>query len=400
MESNSSAPTLGSLEGRKFALVSHEVEGATGFPMSFSAYLQQEGADIVYIKFPFFYSQTKSIWVEKFEGPLLVSQERSWIRFFQPQLLSFAKDFLWLMLKGWTHIRGSEFVLVSNNLLGFGAWILRTLRIIPQFTYLVVDYSPTRFNNSLIQRLYVFLDRFVATRADSVWTMSMAMLEGRERDGKLKLSEVRYRLAPMGNNADFIFKDGVPANDPRDLVYLGNPNAKNVRADLLLHVAKLLHAKGEKFRLIYVGPGDTSFLKKQAESMGLSDLIVFRGSIAEILDLDFYLSQLGIGLAPYDPTLEDNFSKFADPAKIKTYLGCGLPIVTTSVPVNAKELEARGAGFVADFTAEDFAGKILNLWQDKDLYARTRAAAVEMGMDYTYNKIFNRLMREEGLLKK
>lgn len=389
----------GSLEGRKFALVSHEVEGATGFPMSFSTYLQQEGADIVYIKFPFFYSRTKSIWIEKFEGSHLVSKERSWIRFFQPQLLSFAKDFLWLMTVGWTHLRGCEFVLVSDNLLGFAAWILRAFGVIPQFTYLVVDYSPTRFSNSLIQRLYVFLDRLVATKADSVWTMSMAMLEGRERDGKLKLADVRFRLAPMGNNADYIFKEGVVENQPRDLVYVGNPNAKNVRADLLLHAAKLLKSRGEKFRLIFVGPGDTSFLKRQAEAMGIADLTLFRGSIAEILDLDVYLSQLGIGLAPYDPTLKDNFSRFADPAKIKTYLGCGLPIVTTSVPVNARDLEANGAGFIAEFTAESFAEKISKLWADPELYQRTRKSAIAMGMDYTYTKIFNRLMREEGLVR-
>lgn len=383
------------LRGRRFALISHEVEGATGFPMSFAVYLLEAGADIDYLKFPFFYSQTKSIWIEHYRNGQLQFRRRSWIRFFRPELLSFAKDFLWLMTVGWWQIRGADFVLVSNNLLGFAALILRWLGVIPRFTYLVVDYSPTRFSNPWVERIYVALDRLVATRADSVWTMSMAMLEGRARDGKLDLEKVRHRLAPMGNNSDVIFKDGEVPHDMRSLVFVGNPSARNVRADLLLEVAIVLRERGESFCLVFVGPGDTSQLRARCAELGLEDQVVFKGSIAAILDLDRYLSGLGIGLAPYDPGLADNFSRFADPAKIKTYLGCGLPVLTTDVPVISSEVERRGAGFVTPFSAEGFADRVQRLWQD---YPKARASARAMGADFTYDKIFDRLLVEEGLV--
>ncbi len=385
------------LKGRRFALVCHEVEGATGFPMAFSEYLKPAGASVVYIKFPFFYSATKSIWIEKFQAEKLVSRRRSWIRFFQPQLLSFLKDFLWLMLVGWRHIRGAEFVLVSDNLLGFAAWILRALGVIPRFTYLVVDYSPRRFANPLVEWLYLKLDRLVATRADSVWTMSLAMLEGRERDGKLRLQDVRYRLAPMGNQADVLFRNGDVSHDMRQLVYLGNPNAKNVRADLLIEMAHVLKQHGELFRLTFVGPGDTTELRRMAKELEVEDVVEFKGSIATSEELDHFLSHLGVGLAPYDPGLKDNFSKYADPAKIKNYLGCGLPVITTTVPQIAQDVVSRGAGLIAEFSAVDFARQVQTLWHG-DAYKGYRARAISMGQDFTYSKIFQRLLEEEGLI--
>lgn len=350
------------------------------------------------MRFPFFYSQTKSIWVEKFRGEQLLSRRRGWIRFFQPQLLSFAKDLAWLLGWGWVHVRGADFVLVTNNLLGAAALILRKLGIIKHFTYLIVDYSPVRFDNPWVEKLYVFLDREVARRADSVWTMALPMLEGRERDGRFKLTDLNYRIAPMGNYADQLLAGGEPAYVPTDLVYLGNPRAQNVRADLLLDVAKILVARGNQFRLIYVGPGDTSALKARVAELGLTNLVVFHGSIAEPLELERFLAKCGIGLAPYDPNLPGNFSKFADPAKIKTYLGCGLPVITTDVPEFAREVAVQGAGQLSAFTADAFADHIANYWSNPHLYREARKQALGMGREFSWPRIFDRLMREEGTL--
>lgn len=380
----------------KFAFLSHEVEGATGFPENFATYLHQAGAKLTYIKFPFFHSYSKSIWVEKWDGSQMLSRKQSIFRFYQPQLLSFAKDFIWLMTYGWTQIIGSDFVLASNNLNGLAALIFRKLGLIKSFAYLVVDYSPRRFSQGPVEKLYVFLDKLVARNADSVWTMSLAMLEGREKDGRFKMSEVKYRLAPMGNNAHVTFSHGEIPFKKRDLVFVGNPNAKNVRADMLIDVAQMISRQTLDFRLFFVGPGKTEHLEKKAEQLGLKHNVIFKGSIADTLDLEKFMAGCGIGLAPYDPTLKDNFSKFADPSKIKVYLGCSLPIVTTGVPPISKELVANGSGVIAEFTPEDFAFKIIQLWQNDNTYARARKAALQFGQEFSWPKIFDRLMKEEG----
>lgn len=386
-----------SLSHLKFAFLAHEAEGPTGFPAAFAPYLQARGAELVYIKFPFAISHTKSIWIEKWSGERLLWRKRSLVRFFQPQLLSFAKDFVWLMTIGWPHVVGSDFVLVTNNLLGLAALILRKLGLIKSFTYLVVDYSPRRFSQGWAERMYVYLDRLIATKADSVWTMNLEMLAGRERDGRFSLSDVNYRIAPMGNYAHVTFSSGAPPFDPHKLIFIGNPTAKNVRADLLLDAAAEIAKSTRDFKLIFVGPGSPAALIDRARQLGLEDRVEFKGPIPDAIELEHYMAGCGIGLAPYDPNLAGNFSNFADSAKIKTYLGCSLPVITTAVPPIAKDVEANGAGLVAKFSATDFASKIQGLWSDRSRYDQSRSAALKMGREFSWPRIFDRLLREEGL---
>lgn len=386
------------LSNSKVTILAHSVEQTTGFPDAFVDYLNRRKTEIVHIRFPFFFSVSKAIWVDHFVNGELKSRRKSWIRFYQPQLVSFLKDFLWTLTVGVWHVRGSEFVLVTNNLLGLAAWIFRSLGLIGKFTYLVVDYSPRRFANPLVEALYVWLDRFIAYRADSVWTMSMAMLEGRARDGKVKLGKINARLSPVGNNSHLLTAQELAAYAKDDLVYVGNPNAKNVRADLLVEVLAELKRRGRRFRLIFVGPGDVGNLRVLSENLGVESQVVFHGPILEALDLDRFLAKCSIGLAPYDPTLPDNFSRFADPAKIKTYLGAGLPVITTSVPPNAGELETNGAGKVAEFSKEAHADMIESILADDGKYRRMREASYKMGQSYSWPSIFDRLLKEENFL--
>lgn len=384
------------LKGVKFAFLSHETEGATGYPEMLGNYLRECGAKLSHIRFPFFISQTKSIWIEQYDGPTLLSKKRSWIRFYQPQVLSFLKDFLWTLTYGWTQIRGADLLITSNNLNAMAGVILRELGIVKRVVFMMIDYSPKRFDNPVIEAIYRWVDRFAAVHADSCWPIAKSMLDGRVERGTVKYEEVDFCEAPMGTYSHVIFKDGPIAYDKRDLIYVGNPNAKNVRADFLLDMAAYLRDRGEKFRLIFVGPGSSENLQKKAKDLNLDGYVVFRGSVADIIDLEKLCATCGIGLAPYDPYLEGNFSRFADPGKIKNYLGCGLPVVSTVVPPIAKEIEERGAGFMADMTPEEFSAKILKLWNDEALYVNARKQARVMGDEYAWPVIFDRLLEHEG----
>lgn len=384
------------LKGVKFAFLSHETEGATGYPEMLGNYVRECGAKLSHIRFPFFISQTKSIWIEQYDGPKLLSKKRSWIRFYRPQVLSFLKDFLWTLTYGWTQVRGADLLITSNNLNAMAGVILRELGIVKRVVFMMIDYSPKRFDNPIIEAIYRWVDRFAAVHSDSAWPIAVSMLDGRVQRGTVSYDEVEYCEAPMGTYSYLIFKDGEIAYDKRDLVYVGNPNAKNVRADFLLDMAAHLKKRGERFRLIFVGPGDTDNLKVKTKELGLEDCVVFKGSIPEIIDLEKFCATCGIGLAPYDPYLKDNFSRFADPGKIKNYLGVGLPVISTVVPPIAKEIEDRGAGFQADMTTEDFSEKIIKLWNDDELYSRARNEARKMGDEYAWPVIFDKLLAHEG----
>jgi glycosyltransferase involved in cell wall biosynthesis len=309
-------------------------------------------------------------------------------------LLSYLKDLIWTLVVAPRFARGGHFVLTSNNLLGFAALVFRRIGLVDRVTYLIVDYSPRRFGLAPAEWLYRFLDRWVAVHADSVWTMSHAMIQGRVQAGRFREDEVTVRLAPMGNYAHETFRDGVgPAFDMRRLVYVGNPNARNVRADLLIEVVRILR---HEFTLCFVGPGETSHLRRRTEEINAVGSVEFWGSIADPIELERRLATCGVGLAPYDPTLKDNFSQYADPAKIKTYLGSSLPVLSTRVPTIVSELEARGAGEGCDFSAEAFADSIERLWNDPARYGRMRARALEFGREFSWPRIFSALLDQEG----
>jgi glycosyltransferase involved in cell wall biosynthesis len=385
------------IQSLKFTIFSHQLEGATGFPEAMGDFLRASGCQLTYISFPFYLSHSKSIWIERSVGEQRVLRRRSLWRFYKPELLSFAKDLGWLLSIGWWYARGSDLVLANDCLLGFAALVFRQLGLIRRFNYLVVDYSPRRFKNPLAEWLYVRLDRLIAEQADTVWTMSLAMLQARANDGRLDLQQVNYRLAPMGNNCHLTFARGEIAYNKRDIVFVGNVNARNVRADFLLDVLCVLRDRGEACRLLFFGPGEMGHLRIKAEELGIADRVILRGSIPLPTDLERELAACGVGTAPYDPHLENNFSKFADPAKIKTYLGCGLPVISTDVPPIAKELAKSGAGRVAEFTAESFADQIVSLWQSPEVYSTARTQARRMGESYSWPRLFSELLAAEDI---
>ncbi len=363
-------------------------------------YLREHGAKIVHVRFPFFNSQTASIWVEHWDGKKKLSRRRSLVRFYKPELLSFMKDFMWVMTVGWWEVRGADIVICTNNLMGFAGLILRSLGIVKRVNYMMIDYTPQRFGNPVVEKIYRILDRLVTTKADAVWPISVTMLDGRVKAGYVRYDEVKKIVeAPMGTYSHIVFANGAPAYDKRHLVYVGNASGKNVRADVMVDVAGELRDRGEKFKMTFVGGGSTTHLQARVAELKLENHVEFIPPIPGIIDLERYLATCGLGLAPYDPYLKDNFSKFADPGKIKNYLGCALPVISTTVPPIAEELEQTGAGKVADLTPKDFADKIMAYWNDDAGYVRARKEALRLGERYTWPAIFDKMMEQEGLQK-
>ncbi len=92
-------------------------------------------------------------------------------------------------------------------------------------------------------------------------------------------------------------------------------------------------------------------------------------------------------IAPYYPFDTNSFTFFADPGKIKLYLGCGLPIVLTDVPPIAQELVREGAGRIARYDAEDFAREVAAVLTGED-YPQMREHARRLGVRYAWPEVF------------
>src|SRR4029077_10005677 len=116
---------------------------------------------------------------------------------------------------------------------------------------------------------------------------------------------------------------------------------------------------------------------------------VFLGYVQDHAQVEEILTTCGIGVAMYEP-FEDSFIQFTEPGKIKVYMACGLPVITTRVPEIAGEIEERGAGFVIDYSPEQLVSTIANLASDESLYSSTRQSAIKFASEYSWTNIFDR----------
>ncbi len=145
-------------------------------------------------------------------------------------------------------------------------------------------------------------------------------------------------------------------------------------------------------RLVCIGDGDRDELRAAARAAGVADRLVLQGGIADHAAVEQILLRGGVAIAPYQPE-ENSFSYFADPGKIKVYLGCGLPVVLTAVPPIARLLTARGAGLVARYQAEDFADQIEQVI-DPARYPDFQRQAVDLGREFQWPRICDEAMRD------
>jgi len=66
--------------------------------------------------------------------------------------------------------------------------------------------------------------------------------------------------------------------------------------------------------------------------------------------------------------------------------------VITQVPPVAKEINQRGAGCAVPYEAEALANAFIRLLTDEDYFIRCREEAHAMAQDYTWEKIYDKLL--------
>src|SRR5690606_13081980 len=114
---------------------------------------------------------------------------------------------------------------------------------------------------------------------------------------------------------------------------------------------------------------------------------IFLGRIDGMEDMEKEIAKSAVALAPYVKEL-DTWSYYADPGKVKTYLACGVPVLLTDIPWNAKEIEKKKCGIIITEETHDIADKVIMLLNSKiNQQFRNNAIAYSQGFDYRV--IFN-----------
>jgi glycosyltransferase involved in cell wall biosynthesis len=186
--------------------------------------------------------------------------------------------------------------------------------------------------------------------------------------------------------------DRVPRTDPdsfrrRRVVYLGHLVPRQ-GVQVLLDAVALLRRRGIDVDAAVIGRGPLEAeLRAQAAHLEIEDAATFHGFVKDHRDVERILAASTVAVAPYD-TAAESFTRFADPGKLKAYLGAGLPILLTPVPPNARELAEAGGAEIVPFAAEAFAGSLQRLLGDEPEWRRRREAAMEHARQYDWGRIF------------
>ncbi|CAB4831855.1 MAG: glycosyltransferase [Actinobacteria bacterium] len=259
-----------------------------------------------------------------------------------------------------------------------------------------VDFVPERFGPGALTRIYEGIDRWCCTHADGRVDLSQAALEARAARYGLTGSTVPGAVIPMGMWLDRSAKTSLENFGRRRVVFLGHLVERMGVATVVDAVA-LLAAEGVEVSADIIGGGPLLDETRAAvRRHGLENRVTVHGFIEDYTTIEHMLSQASVALAPYVRN-PDSFTRYADPGKLKGYLGASLPIILTDVPPNAQELAgSAGAEIVLD-NARDFADAIARLLDDEPEWRRRRAAASAYAERFDWPRVFSSGLAEVGV---
>ncbi|MFO7937197.1 MAG: glycosyltransferase [Kiritimatiellia bacterium] len=354
--------------------------------------ISQKARDLTYVAFPFGSNKNTYIQVDSYSDGQLVNQKRSFFKVRLPEALAYIKDFLYAVFYTLKYARKADVLVCGDNLLALASSLARPLASVKNVVYYMIDYTPVRYENKIMNAVYKCVDRLAAYSVDRVWPLTKEMIEARFDAGVMKTEKVSWRVAPYGCRAVEISPDAV---DPYTIVYMGDITL-NKGAELFVPMMKVLRKECPAARMTVVGGGgDLSRLRKMISGSGLEDAFRLHGFVESFDEVLSILQKCAVAVAPYNPYDKNNFTFYSDPGKIKTYLGCGLPVVLTAVPPVAAILQKKGAGVIAEYSAEDFARKVCDILQgEKNPVNLMRTEAAELGREYTWEVIFTDSFKE------
>lgn len=273
--------------------------------------------------------------------------------------------------------------------------LLRRWGRVKRVVYYVSDYSPKRYPSPLMNRLYVWLDRLAASRADFIWDVSAAMHPARVSAGldphsSAPVIRVPNALYPWQIRRTFPLSKRIQPS----VVFMGTLGEEN-GPGLAIEALGRLVARYPDMTLHVIGgpPREVRRLRRLAKRLSLAHRVVFHGFIASRRKLAMVLRRFSVALAPYR-ALEGSVRWWGDATKIRAYLAAGLPVVTTRVPPLGKEIEAAGAGIIVPDTPAGIAEGVAKIFGNPDLFLSMRAAAVAFAKSNTWEREFRRAFQQ------
>ena len=266
--------------------------------------------------------------------------------------------------------------------------------------FYAIDFTPKRFENSLLNYFYHKLEIYCVVHSDETWNVSPRIAQGREEFLNLSEKEYPQKVVPMGVWNETIKKTPFNKVKRHQLVFLGHL-LKKQGVQLVLDAIPDIIRRIPDFKFIVVGGGEyLNVLKKKTIALHIEKYVEFMGWIEDRPTLDSMMSESACAIAIYKPEKERkyNFTYYADPTKLKDYLSAGLPIILTNVPYNAGQIQSKKCGIIVSYSKDSIERAVTELMGNSEKLKNFRLNALEMAKQFEWSKIFYRAFERSSLL--
>ncbi len=366
---------------QKIFVASHVTEGF-GVVQALKAYLVKRNPRFAFVEHPFSYSGISGSRVSTFRSSLPSTEEAK--KQTRNVFLSFIRDFVLSIY--WCFKRGKDstvFVGV-DSLNALAGLVLKRLGLNFELVYYAPDYTPNRFDNKLLNKIYQTIDRVVSKGADYVWNISERMQQMRADF----VEESRNLYVPNGVYLDKVNLEARKGRDINSLV-ISEHLTKGKGLELVLDCFEDILKLNANATLSILGTGpDERYFKSLVAEKRLQDKIFFLGNETPDIYLN-YLAKFGIGLCFREGGVE-SLAYYSDPTSVKEFLSCGVPVIVTSNLWVSVEVASVPLGKAIALTKSDLLDALGNLWQDSDLYGKASRNGPAFSNKFSWEKIYLR----------
>lgn len=227
----------------------------------------------------------------------------------------------------------------ADPLNGICGIVAKFLKLVDKSVFFSVDYSKSRFKNTLLNFIYHSIDAIAAKYSTQTWNVSSRILK-------------IHQLQNLNSNSNLLLPN-TPSNiwekyksnqkNPYKLITLSQIDEQ---LDFVSIISAVSQLKNEfpKIELNVYGNGKLlDHYRNYIINNRLTQFIFFHGAVSHDQALEA-ISTSGIGLAPYTGKWSFNF--YGDSMKCREFLCFGLPIITTNNHSTADEIAQFEAGIV------------------------------------------------------
>jgi glycosyltransferase involved in cell wall biosynthesis len=381
---------------RKAVIIIHQATTGPGHDLR-DFLLEQKIDELLFIAHPLLYikdniKNSSRMTLYK-KGKII--KEHTAFHFVLPEYILYIKDVIYSVFWSMRYAGNVDIVFGLGNINAFAGLIIKQFGFAKNSVYYVIDYIPQRFANKLVNSGYHFIEKISAEKSDYTWNLSPRMIEAREK--KWNMNFPNQLIVPHGVHISRIKHVPLSKIHKYEIMYMGTL-LKKQGVQLVLQAVKKISTKMKQIKFTIIGKGPYEMeLKALTKKLKIEKYVTFLGYVESHKEMENRIAEAGIAVALYNKKY-DEFSYYADPGKIKNYLGASVPVIMTDIPYIARQVEQSKCGFIVDYSQESLVNILMKYFSSDALIKQYRKNALSFAKKYDWDIVYNTAFKQMKLV--